>query len=187
MSNLINVGRLNGAYGIKGWVKVHSDTETPEDLFEFQPWHLKTRHGVKAAKVEEWRPHGKSFVAKVEGIEDRNQAEDLCPVVIAIEKSLLPSLEDDEFYWHQLEGCRVLSQFGSQIENQIETRIESQNIDLGRVTKILPTGSNDVLVVKGDTDSLDQKERLIPYIPEQFIIDIDIDAQTILVDWDPDF
>jgi 16S rRNA processing protein RimM len=175
MSNLLNVGRLNGAYGIKGWVKVHSETESPSDLFDYRPWQLKTKHGVKAVDVVEWRPHGKDFVAKIKGIEDRNQAEALCPVVIAIEKSLLPALEQDEYYWHELEGCRVFSTF------------KGTEVNLGTVKRILPTGSNDVLVVVGDNESLDCRERLIPYVPDQFVLSVDIGMQKIIVDWDPEF
>jgi 16S rRNA processing protein RimM len=175
MSNLLSIGRVTSVFGIKGWVKIHSQTEPAENIFNYQPWYLKTKHGVKPIELAEWRPHGKGFVAQIVGIDDRNQAELLCPVDIAIEKDRLEALETGEFYWHQLEGLRVISDF------------EGQVYDFGTVKKILPTGANDVLVVVGDEQSMDQKERLIPYLPGQFVTDINLADGIIRVDWEPDF
>lgn len=175
MSNLINVGRVTGAHGIKGWVKIHSQTEPGDNIFNYEPWYVKTAHGVKAIELVEWRNHGKGYVAQLKGIEDRNQAEAFCPVVIAVEKDKLPSLGKDDFYWFDLEGCRVISTF------------DDTKIDLGLVKRIMPTGANDVLVVAGDEHSLDQNERLIPYVLGQFVTQVNIEEKVIHVDWDPDF
>jgi len=175
MSDLLNVGRITSVFGIKGWVKVHSQTEPPENIFNYQPWYLKTAHGVKPIELADWRAHGKGFVAQIVGIDDRNAAELLCPVDIAIEKDKLSALDDGEFYWHQLEGLRVMSRFSN------------QSYDFGIVKKILPTGANDVLVVVGDEQSIDQSERLIPYVPDQFVSDIDLANGVMTVDWDPEF
>ncbi|EGG93654.1 16S rRNA processing protein RimM [gamma proteobacterium IMCC1989] len=175
MSDLLNVGRITSVFGIKGWVKVHSQTEPPENIFNYQPWYLKTAHGVKPIELADWRAHGKGFVAQIVGIDDRNAAELLCPVDIAIEKDKLSALDDGEFYWHQLEGLRVISRFSN------------QSYDFGIVKKILPTGANDVLVVVGDEQSIDQSERLIPYVPDQFVSDIDLANGVMTVDWDPEF
>ena len=175
MSDLLNVGRITSVFGIKGWVKIHSQTEPPENIFNYQPWYLKTAHGVKSIELADWRAHGKGFVAQIVGIDDRNAAELLCPVDIAIEKDKLSALDDGEFYWHQLEGLRVMSRFSN------------QSYDFGIVKKILPTGANDVLVVVGDEQSIDQSERLIPYVPDQFVSDIDLANGVMTVDWDPEF
>jgi 16S rRNA processing protein RimM len=175
MNNLIDVGRVTGAHGIKGWVKIHSQTEPSANIFDYQPWYVKTAHGVKAIELVEWRNQGKGYVAKLKGIEDRNQAEAFCPVVIAIDKDSLPSLQKDDFYWFDIEGCRVISMFDN---------IKS---DLGLVERIMPTGANDVLVVVGDDQSVDQNERLIPYVLGQFVTQVNIEAKLIHVDWDPDF
>ncbi len=184
MSNLINVGRMTSVYGIKGWLKVHSQTEPPENIFSYQPWYLKTRHGVKEVELLEWRPHGgkqakgkegSGFVVSIAGIEDRNQAELLAPVDIAVDNTVFADLEEGEYYWHQLEGLRVISEFNN------------QPFDLGVVTRLMATGANDVLVVQGDSDSLDQKERLIPYVPDQFVKSIAISQGVIHVEWDPEF
>jgi 16S rRNA processing protein RimM len=175
MSNLVDVGRITAAYGVKGWVKIHSQTEPPENIFDYQPWQLKTRHGVKPITLVEWKPHGKGYVAQLKGIDDRNQAEALCPVGIAVDKSVFPALDADDYYWHQLEGCRVFSLYNN------------KRLDFGKVKRIMPTGANDVLVVVGDEGSIDRNERLIPYVLGQFIQEVDIDNNIITVDWDPDF
>lgn len=175
MSNLLDAGRITTVYGVKGWVKVLSQTEPPENLFHYQPWYLKTRHGVKAVELVDWRPHGKGFVVQIKGTNDRNQAEQLCPVTVAIDKQDLAPLGDGEYYWYQLEGLRVISLF------------EQQTYDLGVVQRLLSTGSNDVLVVSADEQSMDDKERLIPYVLDPFIRRISLEEGLIEVDWDPEF
>lgn len=174
-SNLIDVGRISSVFGVKGWVKIHSQTEPPENIFNYNPLWLKTKHGVKAVEVDDQRPHGKILVAHIKGVDSRDQAEALCQVTVAVEKDQLPQLDAGDFYWHQLIGLRVVSEF------------DGNSVLLGNVTRLLETGANDVLVVLGNSESIDQNERLIPYIPDQFIKTIDIDEGVIKVDWDPEF
>jgi len=175
MSNLLNVGRITAVYGVKGWVKIHSETQPKENIFNYQPWFLKTRHGVKSIEIDTWRPHGKGFVAKLAGVDDRDQASALTSVVIAVERAQLPALDEGDFYWHQLEGLRVVSQH------------EGSHYNLGIVKQMLATGANDVLVVAADAQSIDQQERLIPYVLEQFVLSVDLDGGEIQVAWDPEF
>lgn len=174
-SNLIDVGRITTVFGVKGWLKIHSDTQPMENIFSYNPWWLKTRHGVKAVEVEEFRPHGKGLVALIKGIDDRDMAKELCQINIAVERAQLPNLDAGDFYWHQLEGLVVISEFEGQVSR------------LGLVDRMLETGANDVLVVKGDAESIDLNERLVPYIPDQFVKAIDLEAGEIRVDWDPAF
>lgn len=174
-SHLIDVGRITAVFGIEGWVKIHSYTEPQENLFGYAPWWLKTAHGVKTVEIEESRPHGKGFVARLKGVSDRDQAALYTGITIAVDRDQLPNLEGDDFYWYQLQGLRVVSHW------------EGQQQDLGVVVRLLETGANDVLVVQGDTGSIDQQERLIPYVPEQFVLSVDLSAEVIEVDWDPEF
>lgn len=174
-SNLVDVGRITAVFGIKGWVKIHSDTEPLENIFSYSPWWLKTRHGVKPVEVVDYRPHGKGLVALIKGFEDPDKAQEICQLTIAVERGQMAELDDGDYYWHQLEGLVVITEF------------EGQSSRLGLVSRLLETGANDVLVVKGDAGSLDDKERLIPYLPGQFVKTIDLEAGEIRVDWDPDF
>ncbi|MBL4566865.1 MAG: ribosome maturation factor RimM [Porticoccus sp.] len=166
------VGRITAVHGIKGWVKVYSFTEHAENIFRYPPWWLKAKEGLRLIEIDEYRVTSKGLLVHIVGIDDRDVAKKLCQQDIVVKRSQFPGLEQGEYYWHQLEGLRVISRQG--------------NVQLGVVTGILETGANDVLEVKGDSESLDRQERLIPYT-EQFVLSINLDAREIEVDWDPGF
>jgi len=174
-SNLITVGRLTGVFGIKGWVKLKSYTEPEEQIFDYAPWWLKTRHGLKPMGLESYQRHGQGLIVRFEGIEDRDVAANFVQLDIAVEKDQLPALTAGEYYWHQLIGLQVISEF------------EGQVVDLGTVSKMLETGANDVLVVNASETSIDDRERLLPYVPGEFVLKVDLDQQEIRCHWDPDF
>lgn len=173
--DLVNVGRVTAVFGIKGWVKIHSYTQPQENLFDYYPWWLKTKHGVKKVEIDEARPHGDAFVAHFVGVDDRDLATEYTAADIAIERRLLPKLDAGEYYWSQLEGLAVY------------TQVADKQARLGVVSKLFETGANDVLVVAADAESIDQRERLIPYVPEQFVLSVDLAEGKMLVDWDPEF
>lgn len=171
---LIPVGQIGAVHGVRGWVRIRSHTAPPEQIFSYQPWWLKKPDGWQAVTVAASEIHSKGPVAQLEGIEDRDQARELTLLEIAVDATQLPPLEEGEYYWHQLEGLQVISEY------------EGQRFNLGRVQYLMETGANDVLVVRGG-GSIDKRERLIPYLPSQVIKNIDLAAAEILVEWDPDF
>lgn len=171
----IVLGQIGTAYGVRGWVHIQSHTAPSEQIFSYQPWWLKTPNGWQMLTLIEGKPHGKGLVALLEGVEDRDQARDLARLEIVVDAAQLPSLDEGEYYWHQLEGLQVICEY------------EGQRQILGRVKRLMETGANDVLVVRGDRDSIDRRERLIPYLPGQAIKQIDLAAGEMVVDWDPDF
>jgi len=166
-NELISVGEIAGVFGVKGWVKVFSHTEPRENILNYSPWILKKAGKVKEVKLNNGRRQGKTVVASIEGISDRDSAELYCGWEILINKNQLPETEDGVYYWADLVGLLV------------ETE---QGISLGEVDYLLETGANDVLVVKDG-----EQERLIPFINEQVIKKIDLDSKQMIVDWDPDF
>ncbi|WP_299201979.1 ribosome maturation factor RimM [uncultured Amphritea sp.] len=170
--DIITVGRITTLYGVKGWVKVYSHTEPMETILEYSPWLLNINGQWKPFKIADGKRHGKGLVAKLAGVDDRDIARSYCGVDIAIEKNLLPELEEGDFYWSQLEKLEVLTESGEK---------------LGKVSHLISTGSNDVLVVKGNAESIDRRERLIPYLPDQVVKEINLEEGTIRVDWDPEF
>jgi 16S rRNA processing protein RimM len=166
------LGKITAVYGVKGWVKIYSFTDPIENIFEYQPWRLKIGGVLKTIEVEAGKRHGKGLIAKLTGVDDREIARSYCGHEIVADSSLLPELDEGDYYWSQLEGLLVYT--------------ESDQL-LGKVSHLMETGANDVLVVKATKDSLDQRERLLPYLPDQVIKKIDLETGTMRVDWDPEF
>ena len=171
---LVTVGRITSVYGVRGWVKVHSFTEPMENILQFSRWQLQGPDGKAAQLVEidEGKRHGKGLVVHIKGVDDRDLAAQYCQRDIAVSGSELPQLEDGEYYWHQLQGLQVVSQY------------EGQEYRFGQVQRMMETGANDVMVVRGGEDG---RERLIPYLPGEYITDVDLSAGVITVSWDPEF
>jgi 16S rRNA processing protein RimM len=168
------VARITGAHGIKGWVKVHSYTQPAENVFSYKPWRIELDGHWQEFEADSFRPQGKGTVAHLCGIDGRNEAEALSGLDICVLREQFEALESGEHYWYELQGLKVYSQVG-------EARVP-----LGEVSGFLETGANDVLLVKGCSDSIDQKERLIPYV-DHYLLKVDVDEGEILVDWDPEF
>lgn len=168
----IVIGRLMGAHGIKGWVKVFSYTDPMESILDYSPWLVTKAGKVQRLAVEAGKRQGKGLVALLEGFEDRSQAELLNGAEISIPRERLPALEDGEFYWHQLEGLKV---------------VNDKDEILGIVDHMLETGGNDVMVVRPAEDSIDDAERLIPYVEGSIVINVDLEGECIRVAWEADY
>ena len=166
--DMVRLGRISGVFGVKGWLKVHSDTEPRENILNYSPWYLLINGQWQTRKVLAGRAHGKGLVVQLEGCDDRDQAATLVKTEIAITLEQLPKPEAGEYYWQDLTGLQVRT---------------LNDADLGKVTSLMETGANDVLVVKAE----DGRERLIPFIREQVVTQVDLEAGTMTVDWDPEF
>jgi len=166
-NELISVGEISGVFGVKGWVKVFSLTDPRENIVSYSPWILKKGNEVKQVNLLNGKRQGKTVVALIEGVTDRNDAELYCGWEVLINKSQLPETEEGVYYWADLVGLVV------------ET---DQGISLGKVDYLLETGANDVLIVKDG-----ERERLIPFINEQVVKTIDLNDKKMIVDWDPEF
>jgi len=163
---MVVVGRIVGAYGVRGWIRIHSDCSPREAILGYSPWYLDDDGGWEKVGLREGRQLGKSVIALLEGIGDRDVAGRLLGRQIAVRRDQLPALESGDYYWTDLEGLRV------------ET---SEGETLGTVHHLFETGANDVMVVRGE------RERLIPYVWEQVVRKVDTAAGIIVVEWDPDF
>ena len=165
--DLVVLGKITSVFGVRGWLKVHSYTEQPSQILEYRPWYIG-RHGQwQSAELTQGRQQGKTIVVHLAGCDDRTLAESYRDMEIAVSQQVLPELQAGEYYWSDLIGLAVYTEQGE---------------CLGKVDHLLETGANDVLVVKDQ-----QKEHLLPYLPEQVIKQIDLKAAKILVDWDTDF
>lgn len=159
------LGQVSGLFGVRGWVKVFSYTEPREAILGYSSWLLKRQGEWVAAEVEAGKRHGKTVIVHFAGVADRDEAAGLIGCDIAVERDEMPAPGEGSYYWSDLEGLTVLHRDGS---------------ELGRVTELIETGANDVLVVTGET------ERLIPFVPGSVILDVDLAAGEIRVDWEWD-
>ena len=175
-SHLISIATIVGVHGIKGWVKVRINLDDPASLTSLSPKQLTDSRGkcVRSVDITAVRSQGKGFIAKLAGVDDRNVAELLRGHSIHIPESSLPGLNDGEFYWRDLIGCRV------------ELSVDDKNLSLGCVDHLIETGANDVLVVRPTEESIDDRERLIPWLEDDVIVAVDIESQRISVRWHPD-
>jgi 16S rRNA processing protein RimM len=169
VSEPVILGRISGLYGVKGWVRVFSYTEPREALLGYRSWLLRAEDGWREQAVAEGRKQGKSLVVRLGRTEDREAAAEWIGADIAVARESMPPAGEGEFYWADLEGLEVRRRDG---------RI------LGRVAHMLATGANDVLVVQGEGEP--NQEILIPFVPEMYILRVDVVEGVIDVDWEWD-
>ncbi len=180
------VGQLAGVFGVKGWLKIRSYTQPEANIVSYSPWLLKTPQGLREVEVLDHKVRPQGLVVHLKGIDDRDVAAQLGRLQIVVPTDLLPSLGEDDYYLHQLLGLKVISLFSGEGSEQAGSG-DSPEVVLGLVSDVMETGANDVLVVKPCPDSIDDSDRLIPYMRKQYVIDISLDKGEIRVDWDPNF
>jgi 16S rRNA processing protein RimM len=164
--DILVVGHISGAYGVRGSVRIYSHTQPKENILHYSPWYLKRDNQWRLYDCVEASVRGRGIVVEFDDCPDRQYAQRLIGTPIAIRRDQLPRTRDAEYYWVDLIGTRVVNTRGT---------------ELGEVTKILETGASDVLVVHGD------KPRLIPFVKDVYIRDVDLTGGWIEVDWDPNY
>ena len=183
----IEVGRVQDAWGVKGWVKVLAHSPEPQALLDAKAWFLQApearfRPGFSAFKgtvslqIEECKVHSDSVVAKIQGVNDRTAAEALKGTRISLPRSAFPKTAQDEYYWVDLMGLDVFNREG---------------VSLGQVRDLVATGPTSVLVVEypappGEDGQPRSAERMIPFV-SAYVDAVDLPAKRITVDWQPDY
>lgn len=165
-ADYVTLGRIGGAHGVRGWLKVHSFTEPRENILAYRRWRLDTGAGLVDVEVEAGRLHGRTVIAKLTGTDDRDAALEWVGAHVGVPRSALPELAPGEYYWRDLEGLAVVTTAGE---------------PLGRVDHLLETGAHDVLVLDGDG------RRLIPFVLGEIVREVDLGGGRIVVDWAPDY
>jgi 16S rRNA processing protein RimM len=164
---MILLGKLHGAFGVRGELKLESFTEPSAAIFRYQPWTLRDAQGRERALSDaRGRETAKGLIATFPDVCDRDAAEALRGTEIFAPRSALPPPSAGEYYWVDLEGLRV---------------VNTEGVDFGVVSHLFSTGANDVLVALGD------RERMIPFLEPDYIRSVDFDAGIVTVDWDADF
>jgi len=191
--DLVELGRISGAYGVKGWVKVQPHSAQADGLRRAKTWWLtrlapETARGVVASapnayRVLQARPQGTAVVAQIEGVADRDQAEALRGVTVQVPRSQFPATADDEYYWVDLIGCAFYSD------------AEGEPARVGVVEDVMDNGAHAILRVVLQRASapgaepesrLDAKGRplelLVPFVAAH-ILGVDLSARRIDSNW----
>ncbi len=167
----VELGKIVGVWGVKGWVKLHSYTRNRVDISEYKTWYLqepRSKSEPSSTTVLNCREQGQGIVAKLEGVADRDQAMAMSGQKILVKQSDLPTLPEGEFYWQELIGLTV----------------SNESTEIGTINSILETGANDVLVCKNKEK--DQPDVLIPYTDE-VVLEVNVEQGLMKVDWDASY
>lgn len=180
----VEVGRVLGAWGIKGWIKVAALASDPQALFSSKRWFLAPpevelgrRRPAEAwtaprlLRVSQAKEHGDGIVAGIHDIDGRDAAERLKGGRLFVSRANFPSTDDDEFYWVDLIGLEVLNREG---------------MCLGTVVGLLDTGPHSVLRIAQPSATKAADECLIPFVAS-FIDRVDLPTRRIVVDWQADY
>ena len=160
------VGRFGRPHGVKGYISVHSFTDPRQNILSYPDWHVRMNGQWQPLNILSTEEHVRSIVVLLEEFQVREEVAELTNLDIAVPAGQLPALEPGEYYWHQLVGMTV---------------VHTKGEELGTVSEVIATGSNDVLVVVG-------KERhLIPYRHGAVVLDVCEAKRIITVDWDGEY
>ena len=159
------MGRVIAPYAVKGWLRLQTFTEHLDGLLDYPVWRLGRNGTWRDFRLLDGKVHGQHLLASLAGVNDRDGAETLCGMDVAVLRGEMPAADEDEYYWDELIGLEV-------------SNVQGEN--LGRVTGLLETGAHDVLQVQGE------RMRLIPFA-EAYIQSVDVAGGRIVADWGLDW
>lgn len=162
----ILLGQVVGVSGLRGLLKIHSDTQPRDAIGNYDCWQLGKQDDWHTRQVVSVKPQGKRIIAQLADCSTREAAEALIGFDIAVDAHALDELNDGQYYWVDLQGLHVANLCGDAF---------------GTIKRVFDTGANDVIVVKGG------RERLIPWIMGDVIKAVDFQSGTVTVDWGADF
>jgi len=160
------IGKIIGVHGVKGNIKAYSYAESLSVFEPGSPILAVDEKGLETTYKVNWvKPHNRVILLSLGGIDSRHLADTLKGSKLYVEKAILPELEDGAYYWFDLIGLSVFT---------------TDDEYIGSIASILPTGSNDVYVVKNPNKDNDH-EILIPALAS-VVLEIDITKKTMRVD-----
>ena len=162
----VPMGYIKGAFGVKGWVKVHADTEYADSLLSYPEWRLNKNGSIRTVSLESGKLAGDGLQVKFSGVDDRDAAASLRGFTVEINRAEFDPAGENEFYWADLVGMTVNNR---------------QGMHLGTVSGLMETGAHDILIVRKKGG-----ETLIPFV-SRFIDEVDQTERIITADWDEDF
>ena len=165
-SAYVTIGRFGKTYGVKGWIKIQSYTEPTENILNYSPWFMQQDGQWVTINLETAKAHGNQLIAKLDGFEAPETVRRFTNVEIAIPRDDLPLVDTDENYLHDLLGLTVLNQ---------------EKVELGKIARYFDNGAQVILDISGE------KRYLLPFVRENVILSVDLDAGIVHVEWDADF
>lgn len=150
-------------------MRVFSYTEPREAVLQYKGLLLGRNGDWQSINVVEGQRHGKSVILRLEGFDDRDRATSLIGTEIGVSRDELPKPDDGHYYWSDLTGLTVVRRDGT---------------ELGTIKEMLETGAHDVMVVQSKKEG--EQERLIPFVNNEIVINVDLDAKRVDVDWEWD-
>jgi 16S rRNA processing protein RimM len=155
------MGRVAGAYGVRGWLKVAPGGGVLDTLAGAAEWWI----GARPYAVAEAKVHGATVVARLEGLANREQALALKGQEVCVRREALPPPGEGHYYLDDLVGLEVVNEQGER---------------LGVVKRIFSNGAQDVMEVTGE------RTHLMPWVPS-VVKDVDLTARRIVVEWGADW
>lgn len=162
---IVVLGRIAGVFGVKGWVKVQSFTDPPDNLLDYKVWQIGLRGTWSPRPHVEGRLTNRGVLARMENCVDPDQARALVGAEIGVWRSELPPPAKGEYYWEDLTGLDAYSPGGQW---------------LGKVDHFRETAVHPLIVIQGE------REHMIPLVKERLLA-VDLEARRLTLDWDPDW
>lgn len=155
-SSIVVVGKLGRPYGVRGWQVLHSFTEPADNLFAYSPWYIQSSPNASWTPVAscDSKPHKEAYVAQINGIDDRDEAQLLTGALIGVARDSIPDPQQDEYFWHDLIGSEVTNQQGDV---------------LGQVAELMETGAHPILSIKAKGA---KRDLLVPFT-EEYVLSVD--------------
>ena len=172
IDNKVVLGQFGKVHGIKGWLKLISFTAPPTNILDYPQLFVGSENSWRELEIDRCREQASMLLVHIKGSDDPESSKSYTGKQLAVTSDQMHELKEGDFYWHELESLSVVNRLA-----QV----------LGQVDRLLETGANDVLVVKATGSSIDDRERLIPYIRESVIEEVNLEAGIIRVNWEADY
>jgi 16S rRNA processing protein RimM len=172
--DLIQVGHVTGAYGLRGGIRITPYSTDADALLSVKTWWLD-KPSLRPVKVRSAKQHSGDVTATLVDVTERDMAEALKGATVQVSRADFPQLPEDEYYWTDLIGLDV---------------VNLQGEALGRVIDMMSNGPQSILRIApaADPSAPDAKleERLVPFV-DQFVKTVDLKARLITLDWGLDY